>query len=132
MNQFVFSRYRQRISFSFLAVAAWSNARRREREAYYRSETVQRRATAGERIEDVLAFVRELEKNSARQRREGLQLGGLITLAIGVGIMIFIRAVERADPYAYLVGIIPALVGIAILAHSYTLKNKAIGQEKPD
>ena len=32
--------------FSFVAVAAWSDARRREREAYYKSETLKKIAEA--------------------------------------------------------------------------------------
>jgi hypothetical protein len=110
--------------FSFLSVAVWSNARRREREAYYRSEIVQRLATAGDRAEVILQFVRESEKSAKRERHHGLQLRGLITIAIGAGMMIFIRAVERADPYAFLVGLIPVLVGVVVLAHCFTLKSQ--------
>ena len=110
--------------FSFLAVAAWSNARQREREAFYRSEIAQKIATAGDRAEAVLQFVRESERAAARRRLEGMQLGGFITLAIGIGMMIFIRAVERADPYAYLVGIIPSLVGIVMLAYCFALRSQ--------
>src|ERR1022692_3459379 len=85
--------------FSFLAVAAWSGERRREREAYYRSETVRKIAemqAAG--VNSAIEFLREEEKSAVRRRREGLKLGGLVTVAIGGGMMIFIHAVDRHDP----------------------------------
>ena len=110
--------------FSFIAVAAWADARRKEREAYYRSETLKKLAeTQGAGAGSALEFLREENRLGARRRREGQKLGGLITAAVGVGMMIFLRAVEHEES-AYLVGLIPLLVGVALLTYAYVLAPK--------
>jgi uncharacterized membrane protein len=107
--------------FSFVAVAVWSSERRREREAYYRSETLKKiTETQGAGGSSAIEFLREEEKNVAKRRREGLKLGGLITAAVGLAMLVFIRAVDRGDP-AYLVGLIPLFIGAALLAYTYFL-----------
>ncbi len=112
--------------FSFVGVAVWSRERRREREAYYRSETLRKIAeTQGAGGNSAIEFLREDEKYAARRRGEGQKLGGLITLAVGIGMMVFIKAVDRGDPDpAYLVGLIPLLIGVALLAYNYLLAPK--------
>jgi peptidoglycan/LPS O-acetylase OafA/YrhL len=110
--------------FSFIAVAVWSSARRREREAYYRSETIKKIAETpggGSAIE----FLREEEKNAARRLREGLKLGGVITIAVGIGLMVFVGGIDRHNPEpTYLVGLIPLLVGAALLVYACFLAPK--------
>lgn len=109
--------------FSWLAVESWVSARRREREAYYKSEAVKRLAeTQGAGAPSVLEYLREEEMIAARRVHGGLRLGGLIGMAVGIGMMIFIRALEHDS--AYLAGLIPLLVGIALLAYSYLLAPK--------
>jgi len=110
--------------FSWLAVASWAESRRREREAYYRSEVLKKIAeTQGSGAPSALEMMREEERNAARRRREGHRLGGLITLGVGIGMAVFLRAIVRDEP-AYLVGLIPGLVGVALLAYSYVLAPK--------
>jgi len=112
--------------FSFLAVSVWSRERRREREAYYRSEAIKKVAeTAGAGGTSAMEFLRESEKYAAARRIEGLKLGGLVTVAVGASMMIFIWAVDRrdSDP-GYLVGLIPLFVGAALLSYAYVLASK--------
>ena len=110
--------------FSFLAVASWSEARRKEREAYYRSETLKKIAeSSGEGAKSALELLREQEKNAAKRRLEGMKLGGLITAAVGIGLMVFLHGVEREEP-AYLVGLIPLLIGLALLIYPFLLAPK--------
>ena len=120
---FVFLSFGAIALFSFIAVATWAGERRREREAYYRSETLKRvaesQAAGGG---SALEFLREEEKMAMRRRREGQKLGGLITMAVGVGMMIFLRGLPDADAhFVYLVGLIPLLIGIALLVYAYFL-----------
>src|SRR5215813_2446774 len=110
--------------FSFLAVASWSDARRREREAYYASETMKKIAeTSGEGARSALELLREQERGAIRRRGEGRKQGGLITAAVGAGVMIFLHAIGRDEP-AYLAGVIPLLVGVALLVYAYGLAPK--------
>ena len=102
--------------FSFVAVATWADNRRREREAYYKSETVKKLSEM--QGDHGLALLREEESREVRRRREGIKLGGLVTVAAGIGIMVFLGALVTDRP-VYLVGLIPLLVGAALLAGSY-------------
>jgi hypothetical protein len=113
---------------SFLAVAAWLRTRLRERQAFYKSETI-RKIAESQGGGAALEYLREGEQNAARQRREGHKLGGLITLAVGIGLMIFLRRVPMSpeadrDSSAYLVALIPVLIGVALLIYSYLLAPK--------
>ncbi len=111
--------------FSFVAVAVWSGERRREREAYYRSETLRKIAESqGAGSVSVVEFLREEERNAVHRRREGQKLGGLVTIGVGIGMMIFLRAMERNEEPAYLVGLIPLFVGVALLGYAYFLAPK--------
>jgi len=107
--------------WTFIAVVSWADIRRKEREAYYRHETMKKISEMPG--ESGLALLREDERNTARRRRENIKLGGLITAAVGVGLMSFLRAVDTQEA-AYLVGLIPLLVGIALLTYSYLLAPK--------
>ena len=114
---------------SSLAVAEWSKAHRREREAYYRSETLKKLAeTQGAGTSSALEFLREEDKIATRRRREGLKLGGLITVAVGLGLMFYFRTDmppgSGAGESSYLMGVIPLLVGVTLLAYVYVLGPK--------
>jgi len=115
--------------FSFVAVAVWFESRRKEREAYYKSETLKKIAESGAGGDTALEFLREQEKIRERQRREGLRLGGLITGVVGIALMIFLRAMAHdphtgVEPEVYLVGLIPLLIGGVLLLYSYLLAPK--------
>ena len=114
--------------FSFLAVTSWTRARLRERKAFYRSETVKKMAES-QGGSAALEYLRDADRTVMRQRREGQRLGGLITLAVGIGLMIFLRHVpisphSDGDNSAYFVGVIPSLIGLALLLYSYLLAPK--------
>ena|ERR1700720_1623794 len=110
--------------FSFLAVTTWSDARRREREAYYRSETLKKIAeSSGEGARSALELLREQEKNVVKRRLEGMKLGGLVTAAVGIGVMALLHGLANEEP-VYLAGLIPLLIGAALLIYAFALAPK--------
>jgi hypothetical protein len=110
--------------FSFLGVASWSEARRKEREAYYKSETMKKIAeSSGEGAKSALELIREQEKNLAKRRNEGLKIGGLVTAAVGIGVMVFLHGIDHDEP-VYLAGVIPLLIGVALLIYPLMLAPK--------
>jgi hypothetical protein len=112
--------------FSFLSVAAWSDARRKEREEYYRSETLKKIAeSSGEGAKAAIELIREQEKSAVRRRREGMKLGGLITAVVGIGVMALLHGLVRDEP-VYLAGLIPLLIGLAMLTYAFILAPKEL------
>lgn len=110
--------------FTFLAITTWSEARRKEREAYYRSETLKKIAeSSGEAAKSTLELMREQEKNFLKRRLEGLKIGGLITAAVGIGVMALLRGLVNDEP-VYLSGLIPLLIGVAMLVYAFALAPK--------
>ena len=57
------------------------------------------------------------------KKREGMKIGGLINLAVGVALMIFLRALVGDEP-VYLCGLIPGLIGVALLTYALFLAPK--------
>ncbi len=105
--------------FSFAAVASWSNARRRERESYYKNEMLKKISeTQGAGTGAALALLREENRLAAMRRQASLRIGGLVTASIGLALMIFLRALIRSEP-VFLCGLIPLLPGLALFAGSY-------------
>lgn len=110
--------------FSWLAVNGWADARRKEREAYYRNETLKKISeSSGEAAKSTLELMREQEKNFVKRRLEGLKIGGLVTTAVGIGVMVLLRGLVHDDP-VYLAGLIPLLIGVALLAYPFLLAPK--------
>ncbi len=110
--------------FSFAAVGSWAAARKKEREAFYKSETIKKIAeTQGPAANAALEFMREQEKNAARNNRERLKLGGLGASAVGLALMVFLRFVEPNEP-VFLAGLFPLFVGLVQLAYVYLLAPK--------
>jgi ferric-dicitrate binding protein FerR (iron transport regulator) len=105
--------------FSFLAISAWSESRRREREAYYRSEAIRKLAESTPDVAaSALEFLREQERNDKERVRAQIKIAGLVTCGVGIGMMIFLGALIREAPI-YLSGSIPLLIGAALLAWSF-------------
>jgi hypothetical protein len=112
--------------FTFTAVVHWSESQRKEREAYYKAETLRRISEAsGQGASAAVELLREDERIKASKTREGLKIGGLINVAVGIGLMIFLHALlggaDRQTGSVYLCGLIPGLVGAALLAYVYLL-----------
>jgi len=107
--------------FSFLGVSAFSDARRREREAYYKNEGLRRIAEMpGEGAKQVIELMREDARIEARKKREGLKIGGLINVGVGVALCIFLFSLGGKDS-PYLCGLFPGLIGVGLLTYVYFL-----------
>ncbi len=115
--------------FTFVAVATWSDNRRKEREAYYRHETYHKMLAGGS--EGAAEAVRQLirDEESRRERRRtaalelGLKLGGMVTVAAGVGLGVFLYFLEPDDP-VYVVGLIPVLVGAVLTLYGFNRSSR--------
>jgi hypothetical protein len=68
-------------------------------------------------------MMRQQEDEAKGRRREGIKLGGLITLAVGIGLMIFLFMIERKQP-VWTVGLIPLLVGAALFGYAAFMSPK--------
>ena len=106
--------------FTFLSVATWTGTRQAEREAYYKAEMMKKIAETGGQGNPALEYLREQERIKAAKRLGGLKLGGLINAGIGVGLMIFLKALIPGTPI-YLCGTIELFIGFALLAYAFWL-----------
>ncbi len=116
--------------FSFLAVAVWSENRRKEREAFYRGEALKKIAE-GTGGATAVEFLREQDRLARRRRDEGIRIGGLVTSAASLGFSVFLRVVTEGNrPGVWTLGLIPLCTGIALLAYGYLLAPKD-GDDSP-
>lgn len=95
----------------------------REREAFYKSETVKKIAELGGGGAAALEYLREDEKKTSQRRKQALRLGGMITAASGIALMVFLAAAVRGGE-VYLAGLIPTLVGIVLVLSSFDYTSK--------
>lgn len=112
--------------YSYLSVAAFVSGRRKEREAYYKNETVRRLTESqGAGADAAIALLREEDRLGVRRRIEGVKLSGLITTAAGLGVMVFLGiANEENHMIGVGIGAIPFLIGCALLLYAYRLAEK--------
>ena len=104
------------VVFSFVAVVVWLGQRRKEREVFYRSETIKKLAESSG-SDAALEFLRESNRISIRNLRNAFRLAGLVVIAVGVSVMVFLRAMEPSGA-VYLAGFIPLCVGVVLFAYA--------------
>jgi len=117
--------------FSMVSIAVWTEARRKEREAYYKAESLRRVAEMpGDGAKYVIELMREEEHNRQAEFRakemkqgEGMKIGGLVNIAVGVGLMALIAGTSP-NHGAYLVGLLPGLIGVALLVYALFIAPK--------
>ena len=103
--------------FSFLAVASWAGSRQAERSEYYKADMMKKIAEVGGDRNPALEYLREQNRIASAKRLGGFKLGGLINIGVGLGLMIFLKALVTGVP-VYLTGMIPLFVGFALLAYA--------------
>jgi len=105
----------------FIPTVHYIDARRKEREAYYKAETLRRLSEASsDGAKAALEMLRDQDRQERRKGREGLKIGGLINLGVGVALLIFLRALVGNAP-VYLCGLIPGFIGVAMLTYALFL-----------
>ena len=103
----------------FIPTVTFLDNRRKEREAYYRAESLRRITEAsGESGKAAIDLMRDEGRLERQKKREGMKIGGLVNLAVGVGLSVFLGAMHNP---AYLVGLIPGLIGVALLTYALFL-----------
>jgi hypothetical protein len=109
------------VVFTFVIVVHWVDTQRKEREAYYKAETLRRLTEApSEGAKAALEVMRADERLRQIKTREGLKIGGLVNLGVGVALLIFLRALLGSNGI-YLCGLIPGFIGVGLLVYVYLL-----------
>ena len=66
---------------------------------------------------------REAAKRAALKTRSGIRLGGLIAVAAGVGLIVFLNQIAvyevGGERNVYLLGLVPILVGVTLFGYSF-------------
>lgn len=105
----------------FLPITTWIEGRRQEREAFYKAETMRRIVEApSDGGNSALQLLREQERIKRIKAREGLKIGGLINIGVGVGLIVFLHALVPTAP-VYFCGLIPLFIGVAMIVYVYVL-----------
>ena len=102
----------------FLPITSSFEARRKEREAFYRAETIRRVAEAsGDGAKGAIELLREEGRLKDLKRMEGLKIGGVVNLGVGIGLTCLLWSLGGRDGSPYMVGLIPALIGVGLLVY---------------
>ncbi|MGA2807682.1 MAG: hypothetical protein ABSE87_06070 [Terracidiphilus sp.] len=107
----------------FIPTVTFLDNRRKEREAYYKAETFRRLAeSSGEGAKAAIELLREEDRLRRIKAREGLKIGGVINVAVGLALLIFLRMMMGSGPGSpALVGLIPGFIGVAMLVYVFFL-----------
>ena len=70
---------------------------------------------------------------ASEHRRQGLMIGGLVTLFVGIALSVFLYGVADHEEHSvWLVGMIPAAVGVALLLSSFLIRPIRSSQRPPE
>lgn len=111
-------------AFTFVSIAVWTGTRQNEREAYYKAESLRRIAEMpGEGARQIIEMMREEVRQQERKKVEGMKLGGVINIAVGIGLYFMMRGMGGLGGLGglALVGLIPGLIGVALLVYALLL-----------
>ena len=112
--------------FTFVSVGAWARERRKEREAFYRGEILKKLAdSTGTQAQQVLEMMREQDRAQERRSWEKKKLAGLILTGTGAGLIGMFALITPNENHEWAIGLIPLLIGLAMLLYSYVLGPRA-------
>jgi hypothetical protein len=128
-NEDVFTNYGLWIFLSIASVALFAvfiplityiDNRRKEREAFYRSETIRRIAEASpDSSRATIDLLHAQTRIGLLKTREGMKIAGIINVGVGVALIPFLGALVNWN--VGLCGLIPACIGMAMLVYVYIL-----------
>ena len=106
----------------FIPLVTYIDGRVKEREAYYKAETLRRLAeSSGEGAKAAMELMREEGRQKQIKRIEGMKIGGLVNVAVGIGLTIFLRSLLGPGAGSpWLCGLIPGMIGVAMLVYVFT------------
>ncbi len=105
----------------FLPLVTYMENRRKEREAFYKADMMRRMSEApAETSRAALELMREEDRLRRLKQSEGLKIGGLVNVGVGVGLamMLYMLPTGRG---VFMVGAIPGFVGVALLVYAFFL-----------
>jgi hypothetical protein len=104
----------------FIPLVTWIGSREKEREAFYKAETIRRIAEASsDGAKATIDLLREENRMTLIKMREGLKISGVICLGVGIGLVAFL--VPMVGRTVGLCGLIPGFIGLAMLVYVYFL-----------
>jgi hypothetical protein len=106
----------------FIPTVHYLDTRRREREAFYKAETLRRiTESSSEGAKAAMEMMREEARSERIRKRESLKVGGLINIGVGASLCIFLRVLIGGGNSPYLCGLIPGFIGVAMLIYVFFL-----------
>lgn len=106
--------------FTFVTIMVWLGNRQKEREAFYKAETLRRiTESSGEGAKAAIDLMKEDDRLKQVKHREGIKISGLINIGVGLGMVIGLQKLVGAK--VAFAGIVPAFVGVAMLVYVYLL-----------
>ena len=107
-------------AFTFITIMAWLGNRQKEREAFYKAETLRRvTESSGEGAKAAVDLLREDERIRRIKSREGLKISALINIGVGLGMVFGLS--QLIGQKVALAGLVPAFIGAAMLIYIYLL-----------
>jgi hypothetical protein len=104
----------------FLPFTTYLESRRKEREAFYKAETIRRIAEApGDGARSTIELLQAQNRIGLAKTREALKIAGIINIGVGVGLIPFLG--ELVNWSVALCGLIPACIGMAMLVYVFVL-----------
>jgi len=116
---------------AMVVLIVWIEQQRKGKQAFHHSELLRKIAESqGGAADKVLEMIRQEQFEAKIRRREGLKLGGLITAAAGLGV-IAVLAILTPDKPVWIVGVIPFLIGAALVVYVVFMAPEPKRNENP-
>jgi hypothetical protein len=104
----------------FIPVITYLGSRQKEREAFYKAETIRRVAEASsDGAKAAIDLLHAENRMTLIKIREGMKIGGVICIGVGIALVAFLTRMVGSE--VALCGLIPGIIGVAMLVYVYVL-----------